>query len=88
MLPPTRYGRPARASIAATSEVVVVLPLLPVMPIVGPGQRRRNSRVIEVSSMPRSRAWARAGMVRGTDWETKTWSLWAMSSMRWGRPST
>jgi len=66
---------------AATRLVVVVLPLLPVMPTIGPGHCSMKARVIESIGMPRFRASSSAGASSGTLWEAKTTSLWATASI-------
>ena len=68
MLPPTKAGRPLASNIAPTSDVTVVLPALPVIPITGAGQRRRKSRIIAVIGTPAARAAASSGSSSGTPW--------------------
>ena len=51
MLPPRTTGCAGSAArIAAVSDDVVVLPFVPVTPIVGAGQRRRNRSASETSA--------------------------------------
>ena len=66
MLPPTKAGRPLASNIAPTSDVTVVLPALPVIPITGAGQRWRKSRIIAVIGTPAARAAASSGRSSGT----------------------
>ncbi|CDD02511.1 unknown [Ruminococcus sp. CAG:382] len=54
IFPPRNTFLPADSSIFAISVVVVVLPSLPVTPIFGQGQRRKNSSISLVSRTPRS----------------------------------
>ena len=53
MLPPTQVVRPAARSISPTSVVVVVLPLEPVMPMIGAGQSRVKRRTSLLNGRPR-----------------------------------
>ena len=80
MLPPTTCSSPPACSIAATRLVVVVLPLLPVIPMVGPGQCSKNQRVIDVIGTPCARAAATGGEERGMLWDANTRSLPATRS--------
>ena len=51
MLPPSTTGcAGSAASSAAVSDDVVVLPFVPVTPMVGAGQRRRNRSASETSA--------------------------------------
>ncbi len=56
-LPPTKVRRPAAASIAPTSAVVVLLPLVPPMRAMGPSKKREASSSSPITSRPlRSKA--------------------------------
>ena len=66
ILPPTQLLRPATRPIWPVSEVVVVLPADPVMPITAVGVRRKNSCGSLVTQMPRARAASAKGMSAGT----------------------
>ena len=70
MLPPTTWSCPEASSIAPTSEVVVVLPAEPVMPVTGAGQRSRNNSSMEEIGTPFASAARRAGRAAGTPCET------------------
>ena len=83
MLPPVQTRRPAARSMAATREVVVVLPALPVMPMTCAGQRSRNSWASLASGMPRSRAARTMGAVSGTPPERQTRSVVSSSCRGW-----
>ena len=61
MLPPSSTGWSGSAArIAAVSAEVVVLPFVPVTPIVGAGQRRRNRSTSDTSGRRCAVAAARA----------------------------
>ena len=65
-LPPVRASQPAERKMWPMSDVVVVLPFVPVTPMTGP---RRNSAASSNSPMtatPLRRASARAGRSQGT----------------------
>ena len=57
-------GSPLRARIAATSDVVVVLPALPVMPIIRPLQISNSSVAIEPTGSPQ---WIEGSGIRHLD---------------------
>ena len=66
ILPPIRVRLSFRLSISPMSEVVVVLPLLPVMPIMGAGQRWTNRQISDVMGTPADSAIFKYGDDRGT----------------------
>ncbi len=74
MLPPTNVSRPAPRNTSPSSEVVVVLPALPVMPMIGAGQSSKNSSIRLVTGMPRVRAAFSSGLSGGTPGDAKTTS--------------
>ena len=61
MLPPRWTRSPARSRIAATSAVVVVLPLVPVMPQIRARQRSKTRSI----SLRTGTLWARAASSSG-----------------------
>ena len=52
MLPATSAGIPAVSNMAPSSAVVVVLPLVPVMPMIGFASRRAPSSISEMTGIP------------------------------------
>ena len=72
MLPPTNTGFSSARNISPRRAVVVVLPLEPVMPTIGPGQSSMNRVSMDQTGTSWRRASSRPGRSRGTPWETKT----------------
>ena len=66
MLPPSADGRRAAPRMAAINDAVVDLPLLPVTPTTGPGQRSSSRPISLVMVTPASRAATTGGAVRRT----------------------
>ncbi len=67
MLPPSMTGSGPAASTAATRELVVVLPFVPVTPIVDAGQsRRKRSTSLTTGTRPDASTAARAARRRGS----------------------
>ncbi len=66
IFPPTRVGSPAAFRISPTSDVVVVLPLEPVMASVLPLRKRAASSSSPMTGSPKLRTWASSGVSRGT----------------------
>ena len=66
ILPPIRVRLSFWLSISPMSDVVVVLPLLPVMPIMGAGQRSTNRQISEVMGTPADSAIFKYRDDRGT----------------------
>ncbi len=67
MLPPSTTGASPAASTAAASELVVVLPFVPVTPTVAAGHSRRNrSTSLTTGTRPAASTSARAARRRGS----------------------
>src|SRR5688500_3643138 len=72
MLPQTSTRRPAAASRAPVSAVVVLLPFEPVMPTTGPFRNGKASSTSAIPGSPRRRAAASSGRSSGTPGESTT----------------
>jgi len=66
MLPPTSVGKPASSRISPTRDVVVVLPLEPVMARDLPWRKRAASSSSPMTGRPKLRACTSSGVSRGT----------------------
>src|SRR3990172_1835129 len=72
MLPPTKTGFSSARNISPRRAVVVVLPLEPVTPTIGPGQSSMNSVSMDQTGTPPRRASSSPGRSSGTPCDTNT----------------
>ncbi len=79
IFPPMKTDQPEASSIRATSSVVVVLPLVPVMATIGRSRKRAASSISPITGTPRAAAATRGGRSWGTPGLSTTASKPVMS---------